>query len=369
LNRLEKVIDPLLQEINTRYEDADRQVIETDKRNLVKTTQLDALGRLVSVTRSGITLEQHEYDGNNNRTESTDAKGNVTVFEYDGANRLIARTDGFDSEDETTTTFTYDKVGNLLTEKDGRVTGQPFDIQNTYDELNRPRFVEDGEGNVTEFQYDGEGNRTAQIEPEGQRTEFDYGELNELVEVRMPDTGLFSYGYDPNRNRIRQTDGEGNLVTFTYDPLNRLDLMIQDPQPENPEGFHLVTDHDYDPNGNETKLIDPKGQVVDFKYDELNRLEKKIYNLTADDFALFTRTHEITFHYDPNDNLEQIDELKSSGTDPPALVLSFKTYDDLDRLETETDAFGKTDRRFYPGMRETRGIFPKDVDRVASRFG
>ena len=101
-----------------------------------------------------------------------------------------------------------------------------------------------------------------------------------------------------------------------------------------------ITDNDYDANGNQTKLTDPKGQVVDFEYDELNRLEQKIYNLTADDFALFTRTHdEITFDYDPNDNLEQVDELKSSGTDPPALELSFKTYDDLDRLEIETDTF------------------------------
>jgi len=129
---------------------------------------------------------------------------------------------------------------------------------------------------------------------------------------------------------------EMHVVEFTYDSLNRLDLMIQDP-----EGFSLITDHDYDANGNETKLTDPKGQVVDFEYDELNRLEKKIYHLTAEDFALFTRTHEITFHYDPNNNLTQIDELKSSGTDPPALVSSVKTYDDLDRLESETDVFGK----------------------------
>ena len=334
LNRLTKGIDPLLQEISTRYEDADRQVIETDKRNLVKTTQLDALGRLVSVTRSGITLEEHEYDGNNNRTQSTDANGNVTLFDYDGANRLTARTDGFDSEDQTTTTFTYDKVGNLLTEKDGRVTGKLFDVQNTYDDLNRLIFVEDGEGNIAGFEYDGEGNRKAQVEPEQNRTEFDYGELNELIEVRMADGGVFTYEYDPNRNRTKQTDGEGNVVDFTYDKLNRLDLIIQDPS-----GFNLITDNDYDANGNQTKLTDAKGQVVDFEYDELNRSEKKIYNLTADDSALLTRTHEITFHYDPNNNLEQIDELKSSGTDPPALVSSVKTYDDLDRLETETDTF------------------------------
>ena len=68
LNRLTKVTDARQQELVTDYRDDLRQVVETDKRGIVKTTQLDALGRLVSVTRAAITLEQHEYDGNNNRT-------------------------------------------------------------------------------------------------------------------------------------------------------------------------------------------------------------------------------------------------------------------------------------------------------------
>ncbi len=190
--------------------------METDKRDLVKTTQLDALGRLVSVTRSGIVLERHEYDENGNRVLSTDAKGNKTRFEYDGANRLVARTDGFESLLETTTTFKYDMVGNLLEEKDGRVTGSDFDVKNTYDELNRLETVTDGEGNVTEFGYDEEGNRIYQIEPRGDsyRTNYKYGELNELIEVQTADGGVFHYTYDENRNRIEQKDGEGNVVTF-----------------------------------------------------------------------------------------------------------------------------------------------------------
>src|SRR3972149_7163903 len=278
-------------------------------------------------------------DPNNNRVLSTDANANQTEFAYDGANRLTARTDGLGSDVVTTTTFRYDRVGNLLQEKDGRATGKTFDVRNTYDDLNRLETSEDGEGNVTTFDYDAEGNRTLVLEPKSldHRTEYDYGELNELLEVRMPDGGVYTYDYDPNRNRIEQIDGEGNVVRFTYDKLNRLDFMIQ----ENPGGFNLTTNHAHDANGNEIKLTDPKGQAFDLDYDELNRLKSKVYNLTAADLALFTRTHRIEYDYDPNDNLIRIDETKSSGTDPPVVVSSFKGYDELDRLETETDAWGR----------------------------
>ena len=339
INRFTELEDALGQTIATDYRDAARQVVETDKKRFVKTTQLDALGRLISVTRSGIRLEQHTYDGNSNRTLSTDANGNQTRFLYDGANRLTERIDGLASTEQTRTTFLYDDVGNLLEEKDGRDTGLTFDIRNAYDKLNRLETTTDAEGNTTSFDYDAEGNRTAVIEPKSDthRTEFDYGELNELIEVRMPDGGVHNYTYDGNRNRIRQEDGESNVVRLSYDRLNRVDSMLQDPG-----RFNYITIHDYDANGNEIQLTDPKRQVIHFTYDELNRLDQKTYALTPDDLALLTRTHEITYHYDPNDNLERVDELKSSGTASPAIVSSFKTYDTLDRLTGETDAWGRT---------------------------
>ncbi len=338
IHRLTGVRDALGQAVRTVYLDEERRVIETDKRGLEKVTELDALGRLLSVTRSGVRLEAHEYDGNNNRTFSTDANGNRTELAYDGANRLTARTDAYATPLAATTRFVYDRVGNLLEEKDGRPTGKTFDVRNTYDELNRLETAEDGEGNVTTFEYDPEGNRTAVIEPKGieYRTEYTYGELNELLTVHMPDQGTYRYDYDPNRNRIEQVDGEDNRVAFLYDSLNRMTLMTQDPG-----GLDLRTSHLYDPNGNETRLTDAKGQVIEMDYDELNRLKSKKYNLTSADLQLFTRTHRIDYEYDPNDNLSRVDETKSSGTDPPAVVSSFKTYDALDRIETETDAWGR----------------------------
>ena len=59
-------------------------------------------------------LETNAYDGNGNKTLATDAEGKKTRFEYDAANRLHAREDGFESPDAAVTTFAYDKAGNLL---------------------------------------------------------------------------------------------------------------------------------------------------------------------------------------------------------------------------------------------------------------
>ena len=80
LNRLRKVTDALEREYMTDYLDSARQVVETDKRGIVKTTQLDSLGRLISVNRAGVTLEQHEYDANSNRSSPIDGEGNKTRF-------------------------------------------------------------------------------------------------------------------------------------------------------------------------------------------------------------------------------------------------------------------------------------------------
>jgi RHS repeat-associated protein len=139
-------------------------------------------------------------------------------------------------------------------------------------------------------------------------------------------------------------------------------LMTQDPG-----GLNLRTSHGYDENGNEIRLTDAKGQVIHMDYDELNRLKSKVYDLTAADLALYTRTHRIDYGYDENDNLVRVDETKSSGTDPPAVVSSFKTYDELDRLETETDAWGrKLTYDYDPQGNRTLLI---DPDSVRTEYG
>ena len=154
---------------------------------------MDPLGRVVSVTRAlgepeEATLERNTYDGVGNKETQTDAEGRVTRFVYDAANRLASRTDGFGTDDAATTTFVYDKVGNTLEERDARAAalGEPWSVKRTWDELNRLETETDGEGNVTTYGYDPEGNRTSVQTPKGPTTTTTYDELGKPLDVTQP---------------------------------------------------------------------------------------------------------------------------------------------------------------------------------------
>jgi YD repeat-containing protein len=328
------------QTVVTIYDDAANRVTETDRRGIARVTQNDSLQRLRSTTRAGVLLEEHSYDGNGNRVASMDAAGRQTRFDYDPANRLTARTDGFGGPDATITRYEHDRDGNVTLERDQRAAdlGEPFSIHRTFDALHRVTTMTDGEAHVTAYGYDEEGHRTSVTEPGLQVTTFDYGEKGELTLVRQPAGSTHGQpetrvGYDAARNPLRQTDGRGHHVDFLWDDLGRLDTRTQRGAPEG----DLVTDPTYDANGNQIALVDPKGQTVTQTFDELNRLQTKTWAFAPEDpYRPWRHTVSMTYTWDPNNNLTRVDEAAASGSDPPSQTLStIRTYDDLDRMTSE----------------------------------
>ena len=100
-------------------------------------------------------------------------------------------------------------------------------------------------------------------------------------------------------------------------------------------------------------------------------MKAKIYHLSpsSSDSELYTRTHRIDYvEYDGNDNLKRIDELRSSGTDPPAVFSSFKTYDNLDRLETETDSYGRILEYEYDNVGNRASLTDPDGKRTVYEY-
>src|SRR5262245_6538703 len=95
----------------------------------------DPLGRVTTVSRGGIALEQNAYDGNGNKTLATDAEGKKTKFEFDAANRLRNKIAGFGSPEVAVTSYQYDAASNLTIERDARavLVNIPFSAKKTYD--------------------------------------------------------------------------------------------------------------------------------------------------------------------------------------------------------------------------------------------
>jgi RHS repeat-associated protein len=351
LNRLTKVTDPAPfadQTAETFYEDAENRRREKDRRGSLKLTQLDPLGRVVSVTGALGTadearLELNTYDGVGNKESQTDAEDRVTRFAYDAANRLESRTDGFGTADAATTTFVYDKAGNTLEERDARAAalGEPWSVKRTWDELNRLDTETDGEGNLTDYGYDPEGNRTSVQTPKGPTTTTTYDELGKPLEVTQPKPSPDSpanpvthFGYDENRNLVRMEDADGRVTKLDYDELNRLFKTTRDPG-----GLDLTTTTtDFDEDSHPLRIEEANGEVTRQTWDELGRLETRTHEPPASDWtAPWAYTTEERNGYDPNSNLERVEEtdVRKDGVTPPVRVTT-RGYDKLDRQTSET---------------------------------
>jgi RHS repeat-associated protein len=345
LNRLTKTIDPPLsaeggvaRSVVTSYDDANNRRTVTDRRNVGIVTQMDPLGRVLTVTRAGVTLETNTYDQNGNKVLGKDGEEKQTRFVFDGANRLIERQDGFGSGTQASTWLKLDANGNVEEEKDARTPDHP--VVKTYDDLNRLHSVTDGEGNSTIYGYDNEGNRTSVQEPEGQTTTYGWDELGKLLTVTQSavaeGTPVTRHTYDRNRNRRSQHDANGHVVEMTYDALGRLKTTIQHPTDTVTYTTEITR---YDANGNVEELVDPKGQRVTSTYDELDRLKSRSYGFAPGDEARPWRyTSGMVYGYDANGNLTSVNESVAGGTDPPLTRTTTRTFDDLDRMTSETTA-------------------------------
>jgi RHS repeat-associated protein len=368
VNRLIKSTDPApfnTQSVETTYADTANTVTVKDRRGKRTVTQLDPLGRTRTVTREGVLQESNGYDGNGNKVLASDGEGRKTQFVYDESNRLKQRTDGFESPAASITTLVLFKDGLVKEEKDQRLPNNP--VRRTYFRTHLLKTETNGDLETTTYAYDQEGNRTSVDDPITPPTTFDYDELGKLMKVTQPGGRVTRYTYDPNRNRVRQTDANTHDVQMAYDDLNRLTTMVQDPG-----GLDLTTVHGYDDNGNETSLQDPKQQTVTSTYDELNRLKSKAYAFASGDtYRPWRHTTGMAYDYDPNGNLTQADESVASGTDPPAVLRTSRSYDDLDRLQSETSPLpdGGTRSVFYTYFANgTRKTVTSSTDNQATTY-
>ena len=146
-------------------------------------------------------------------TYAYNASGQVTQVNAPGASGAVA------------TTFTYDAQGNLSTITDA--LGRQTSLTN-YNADGKPGRITDPNGVVTDLLYDARG-RLASVTTAGERTSYSYDGAGQLTQVVLPDGSSMSYIHDAAQRLTDVTDNAGNTIHYTLDNMgNRIKEEVKD---------------------------------------------------------------------------------------------------------------------------------------------
>ena len=293
----------------------------TDRLNHTTTYAYDTLGRLTTVTDPLGTVTGYEYDAATYRPLKTSIAGVTTgSFTHDPLGRVRAYTDragitltyDYNALDDVTritypdgtfVAITYSplipRLVTAVTDRAGATTNYAYDRLNRLISLTRP------DGSVTTYERDANGNVTAYIDANGNRTSINHDLDNRPIQERYPDGtsldrifqyagvvatvtradtrvvnftydeafnltsvssgsgAIASYLYDPHNRRVAMTDSRG-ATTYTYDAASRLTSI------SGPGGNDTIT-LTYDSAGRRVG-IDIAGRAVTYAYDPLGRV-------------------------------------------------------------------------------------------------
>ena len=224
LSRLITVIDPLIETpvdkvVSYTWDEAGNMLTKTDRLGKVTRITYDTLNRpYLSEYLTDATTETIVYDLYGNRY--TVSNGAVTyTYGYDLKNRMMSKTD---SRLGKSISYTYDKVGNIQTKTDyqGDITTYEYDSSNRLVAESNPAYLS------VSYQYDGASRLLGRILSNGTRTSYNWDDddrLTSLASISANGTAVSNATYTRDRvgNILTTVDLNGS-TTYTYDPLYRL---------------------------------------------------------------------------------------------------------------------------------------------------
>lgn len=272
------------------------------------------------------------------------------------------------------TDYEYDGYGNM-TRKSVQSGGQAFetryeygvdadgtDTQGAY--LTKEYSILDGKQLAKTYAYDiRTGQRTAEIDPRGNRTAHEYDRLGRLQKTTMPDNSFKQFRYEENpfaNLKIVYTDPENNSFRNEYDikgDLVKAEALLGD-------DWRVLRTIEYDAKGNKSKETDSNGHSIRFEYDSRYRLTGKTYfendqaargtvsiryaiGTDADTPLLVTVTdeegYEKRMYYDFSDRLRKTEVTP----DKNKFIATTFGYDYIGNKRSETDGKGNTTEYSY----------------------
>jgi len=318
------VHDDLGMIVKLEYDEIGNVVAATDGEGATRRVLRDGVGRVVGSQWPDRTGIAYEYDQAGNLTRVVDELGRQTRLEYDEFGKCVvvqwpsghAVRYEYDLDDNPTAIinakgeahrFAYDSVG--------RVVGQEFfdGTRETYayDAVGRLVGIVDGNGAATTIIRDEVGSIVEKRYAAGDADHFDYDQLRRLVRGRNEATTI-EFEWDGDGNLTREVQGE-LVLTSSYDPGGKRRSL------KTSQGRSI--DYDYDIRGRLVRITDsatgshsfefdsadrlvahsyPNGARLELRYDDRNRIVEQ--SLSTGSKVLLRRAYE----FDAADQLLQV---------------------------------------------------------------
>ncbi len=285
------------------------------------------------------------------------------------------------SEDGTQV-FKFDTTGRHIETKNA-LTGATIFTFN-YDASGRLIQITDGDGDVTDFVRNTEGDLTKIVAEDGQETLIEYDANGYLNKITLPETAeIYQMQYTTDGLMTQFTNPRGLSSGITYTPLGQMDKetlpgpeggSLQTVRTENPEGI----------NGYEVSATTEEGRVSTFRVEtevngdtirtntDPNGLETITTELTDD--SVVTETPDgtmVTVTKTPDERFGMLAPLTSLKVETPGTPTSTPltseiiatratTVDANDVLTAQTDTLDINSRTFTSAFTRTTGGTPTE---------
>jgi YD repeat-containing protein len=311
------------------------------------TAQLSSTGL---ATNGGNRIKRSVYDAAGQRIFGIDATGAVTAFAYDNVGNVIKQTHYANpytvAGDQSLATMQSWATGEAATATN-RVS------RSVYDVFGRVAYTVDGEGYVSERQYDRAGRVTKDIGYAAVYTVADGVTKTSLAVLigSLPASAVVAtYAYDADGLLSDTVDGTGAVTHFTYDSFGQaIDTIVAYGTAETSTlrraydvlgrvvsetrafgtGIAATTSFAYDALGNLTSVTDPRGFTTTRTYDKLGRVVTVSVPVDGNSANKLVTTSQ----YDAFGNLAKVSQSALADN-----ANSYRYFDTLGRLVLDIDA-------------------------------
>ena len=261
-------------------------------------------------------------NGENRVTRFMDDQSTDISYAYDNGSHPALVSSMKDNKTNVQTYYSYNSSG-LMTQKIFVAGGQTITMKCSFNEANDITSYTDGNGNVTRYEYDGNGNLTkitdalnhftnisnnsygvpTQItDASGKTTNLQYNSYGNVEVVNIPSLNLSSTtSYDGVSRITSNTDFGGHQTSYTYD--NNDNILTET------NALGKTTTYTFDANDNLTQVTNALGNATYMTYDNDDLLSSASFQGYTRSYThningsinTYTSPNGYTFSYTYND--------------------------------------------------------------------